>query len=192
MFASLLQLDREIFSQINGFHDAVLDTVMYWASNRFIWIPLYAWVLYLVIKHHRSELKIILPSVSIMILITDQFSVFVKNNVLRLRPCHDPYFSNTIHLVNDSCGGMYGFVSSHATNTMSLVLFLCLLLPKESRWVKIELIAWTLLVSYSRVYLGAHFPGDILGGWLIGIMAALISFQLYSLVKKRIASKTQC
>ena len=118
----------------------------------------------------------------------DTLSVFIKNAVLRLRPCHDAYFANTIHLVNEQCGGSYGFVSSHATNTMSLTLFLCLLLPKDLRWTKIELVAWTLLVSYSRVYLGVHFPGDVIGGWLVGIISALVSFQLYRLVKKKLVA----
>ena len=186
MIASLLQYDRELFSLINGFHDAVLDQVMYWASNRFIWIPFYAWLLFLVIKHHRKELKIILPSIGLMILISDQSSVFIKNAVMRLRPCHDAYFADTIHLINNHCGGTYGFVSSHATNTMSLTLFLCLLLPKDLRWTKIELVAYTLLVSYSRIYLGAHFPGDIVGGWVLGIFAVFVSFQLYRLVMKKI------
>ena len=189
MLEQLLNLDRELFSRINGLHYAVLDEVMYWASDRFIWIPFYIWLLYLVIKHHHKEVKFILPSIALMILISDQLSVFVKNSVMRLRPCHDAYFADTIHLVKNTCGGSYGFVSSHATNTMSLALFLCLLLPKELRVIKVVLIVWSLLVSYSRVYLGAHFPGDILGGWMIGGLAALFSYQLYSLVKKKLATK---
>ena len=75
MLEQLLNLDRELFSRINSFHDVVLDEVMYWASDRFIWIPFYAWLLYLVFKYHKKELKIILPAIALTILISDQFFI---------------------------------------------------------------------------------------------------------------------
>lgn len=165
---SLVQADYHLFGIINGNYDVVLDFVMYWASDKWVWIPFYIWLLYLVIITLGKRIIYFLVLIAAMVAVTDQVSVYIKNSVQRLRPCHDPLLTDTIHLVNNGCGGQFGFLSSHASNTMALVILLFAIFPQGYKYLKAELIAFVVLVGYSRVYLGAHFPGDVIGGWILG------------------------
>lgn len=173
---NILQLDRDLFLYINSHHDTPVDFIMYWASNRLIWIPFYAWLLYVLIKNYKNKIAWVLPAVVVLIICTDQTANLFKNTVMRLRPCHEPTLQGMIHLVNDYCGGQYGFFSSHAANAMGLAVFVWNMLPKGNCDLRAELIAYVLLVSYSRIYLAAHYPLDVLGGWLAGsVIGYLIS-----------------
>jgi undecaprenyl-diphosphatase len=108
--------------------------------------------------------------------LADQISVLIKNLVLRLRPCHEPSLEGLVHLVKGECGGMYSFVSSHATNSFNVALISLLFIRK--RWFTISIILWASVVGYSRIYLGVHYPGDVICGSLLG---ALIGWSIYSL-----------
>ena len=185
MLESLIQADRNIFQAINTAHDPIVDFVMYWASDKWVWIPFYIWILYNIIKTFGKRTFIIILLIAVMITISDQVSVLIKDTFQRLRPCHDIYFKDVIHLVN-GCGGLYGFVSSHASNTMTLTIFITGILPAAEKWLKIEIFAFALLVSYSRIYLGAHFPGDILGGWILGALIGSIGIFAFN----RLGTKT--
>ena len=179
MLEKLVDADRSLFSLINQAHDPIVDFLMFWATDKWIWLPFYVWILYIIIKNFGAKTVYVLLITALLIAISDQLSVFIKNYVQRLRPCHDPFFDGIIHLVNNECGGTYGFVSSHASNTMTLAVFLIGILPMTFRWLKVEIIAYLLLVSYSRIYLGAHFPGDIIGGWLLGIVVGSIGVVIF-------------
>jgi undecaprenyl-diphosphatase len=119
------QLDKNIFLFLNGFHNPFFDIVFYSISNRFIWIPLYVFIIYLLIrKFKRASVPVIFFSL-LLILITDQLSVHLFKNVFhRLRPCQDPSLTGLVHTVYDSCGGLYGFLSSHAANTFAFAGFI--------------------------------------------------------------------
>ncbi len=104
---------------------------------------------------------------------------------MRLRPCHDPSIAADVHLVNGYCGGMYGFVSAHASNAFALYSFLFFLFRKKNKKLQRIILGWAILVSYSRIYLGAHFPGDVFGGALLGFMLGFITWKMYALFSEK-------
>jgi undecaprenyl-diphosphatase len=127
---------------------------------------MYVLMALLLFKKYRNQFWWILGAIILLILISDQVSVAVKFTAERLRPCHDNLLSSTIHLVNNKCGGQFGFYSSHASNTAALSIFLMQF--TRNKIVHVTLFVWVFLVGYSRIYLGAHFPGDVLTGWIAG------------------------
>ena len=131
-----------------------------------VWIPLYLFFLYLIVREYKWKSVMVIVLAVLMILVSDQLANLVKDIFQRLRPSHEPGLS--VHLVNAYKGGEYGFYSSHATNTASIAVFLIVLVGKRFRWIWIIAIPWALLMSYTRVYLGVHFPGDILAGIAMG------------------------
>ncbi len=179
MLKSLVEADRYLFLLINKAHDPVVDFVMFWATDKWVWIPFYIWLLYILIKNFGKKIFLLMVMIAIMITVSDQVSVMIKEAVQRLRPCRDPYFTGIIHLVQQGCGGQYGFISSHASNTMALAIFIIGVLPEPGKWLKVEVFAYVLLVCYSRIYLGAHFPGDVVGGWILGSIIGLLGVFIF-------------
>ena len=172
----LEHLDQQALLFLNSLNSPFFDQVMYTISGKVIWIPLYlAILIYLGVKYKRKFLIIIL-FIILAATLADQISVLIKNLVLRLRPCHEPSLEGLVHLVKGECGGMYSFVSSHATNSFNVALVSLLFIKK--RWFTISIILWASVVGYSRIYLGVHYPGDVICGSLLG---ALIGWGIYSL-----------
>jgi undecaprenyl-diphosphatase len=160
---------------------------MHAISGRLIWVPLYlAILIYLGFKYKRKFL-VILIFITLAATLADQSSVLIKNIVLRLRPCHEPSLMGIVHLVNSECGGVYGFVSSHATNSFD-VAFLSLLFIKK-RWYTISIILWAGIIGFSRIYLGVHYPGDVICGSLLGALIGWSLYRLYIITDKMILIK---
>ncbi len=171
MIEQIKQWDEALFLFLNQQHASWLDPVMLTLTGRFIWIPLYLYLLYLIIRHYPSERVWYILGLILTIILADQLtSSFMKPFFERLRPCHDARWDELIRNYA-GCGGRYGFASSHAANTFALAAFMQKVGKKRLRrmgW----LFAWAGLVSYTRIYLGVHYPMDVLVGAVLGILLA--------------------
>jgi undecaprenyl-diphosphatase len=139
--------------------------VMFDGTKALIWLPLYLFFLFLVIRKYKWNTLLIIFFAALMFLVSDQLSNLVKESVHRLRPSLQPGL--VVHIIDAYKGGTYGFYSAHASNSFSVAIFLILLLGRHL-YIIFPAIIWSLFVSYTRIYLGVHYPGDILAGWITG------------------------
>jgi undecaprenyl-diphosphatase len=185
----LERLDQNLFLFLNSHNSPFWDQVMYSISGTVIWIPLYLAILISLGIKYKRKLLIIILMIAIAVTLSDQGSVHIKNGVQRLRPCHEPALEGLVHLVNGQCGGKYGFVSSHACNSFMVALFSLLLIRK--RWFTCCIIPWALVVGYSRVYLGVHYPGDVICGSLLGAIIGWAVYELYKLIDRKLLVRSE-
>jgi undecaprenyl-diphosphatase len=182
------QLDQKLFLLINSLNSPVWDQVMFAISGKIIWVPLYLAILIWIGVNYKKRFPLILLFIIIAATIADQVSVQLFKNVFhRLRPCHEPSLEGLVHLVNGKCGGLYGFVSSHATNSFNVALLSLLFIRK--RWFTVFILTWASVIGYSRIYLGVHYPGDVICGALLGAFIGWGVYKLYELVDKRVLRK---
>lgn len=179
----LLPFERDLFFALNGSDSLFLDNVMWMLSGRLVWIPLFLFIIFLFF--HKTNWKDGLLVTLFFILLfaaCDQLaSSFFKPLFERFRPTHHPDFKELVDIVNGYRGGRYGFISSHATNSFGLAVFLILLF--QDRRVTIAVIFWALLNSYTRVYLGVHFVSDILAGMIVGSVLGYLFYELLRLTR---------
>ncbi|MEM7039028.1 MAG: phosphatase PAP2 family protein [Bacteroidota bacterium] len=186
----LLDLDRDLLLGLNGAHNGFLDSVMWWLSNKYVWIPAYAALLYGLYRHYGwKEALLIGVGAGLVILVADQgASGVLKPWIERPRPCHDPEIGHLVHRVYNKCGGPFGFVSSHAANFFGLATYLFFFFRDRWKWAGLIFFSCAFLVALSRVYLGVHYPGDILFGGMLGVFAGILVRFIYLRFHTRILS----
>lgn len=171
MLQQIQAFDTQLFLILNGLHHPAVDAIMQTATQKLTWVPLYAWLLFrLYQKFGSTKLKYFffqIIGVVVAVALADQLaSAFLKPWIGRLRPCHELALQTQIHLVG-SCGGQYGFVSSHASTTFAVAT--CFVLFFRNKPAFKRLFLWATLVAYSRVYVGVHYPLDVAAGALLGV-----------------------
>lgn len=168
-------IDTQVFLALNGLHAPYFDVFMKLFTGKWIWVPMYAAVLFAVVRNYRwRQTLVVLVCVALAITIADQVcATLIRPEVCRLRPSNpENPLSEMVHIVGGYRGGSYGFPSCHAANSFALASFLTLLFA--NRKLSLFIFAWAVLNSYSRVYLGVHYPGDLLVGAIIGTVAGLV------------------
>lgn len=164
--------DDTYFRLINESHTEFLDSVMIFMSNKFVWIPLYALLVWQIYQANRKAIRAALVYIVLSIIWADQISSgILKPLVKRLRPSHVESFQSWIHTPNGA-GGLYGFCSSHAANAFAVAI--CFFLLTKNKAKSIPLVIWAAIVSVSRIYLGVHYPLDVITGAFVGISGAII------------------
>lgn len=182
----IISWDQQLFLWFNGFHTDWLDPVIYLVTKTQFWIPFYLFLAYLIFKNYKKEGWLILVGAGLAILLSDRITTgLMKPFFSRLRPSHDPDLQPLTHIVNNYRGGMYGFASSHAANTFAIAMLMWLVFKEIYRWIR-WIFVWAVVVAYTRIYLGVHYPGDILGGMLIGSLSAWVGFRFYLWLKSMI------
>lgn len=183
MISSLLQLDERLFLLINGYHSPSGDVFMDFLSQKLVWLPLYLLLASLIIFNFRKKSWLVLVVISVCIGLSDVTgSKLFKPNVRRLRPSHTKKLEKDIHLLikKDGThykGGTYGYFSSHASTTFCLATFLILLFKRRHKSILL-LIIWSVSIGYSRIYLGVHYPLDVITGFLFGFLYAYLGVKL--------------
>jgi len=182
IFEGIKQADQSLLLFLNSFHNDFWDKAVTIFTSIEIWIPFYLLIIYFIIKTFKRNSIFILVLIGLSVAFSDQFSGLIKDSVQRLRPTHDPVLGTLVHNIYNK-GGMFGFFSAHAANTFTIAIIAAKLF--KNQLFSIMMFTWAILVSYTRIYLGLHYPGDILIGWVWGILAGLAFYWLMVFVQKR-------
>lgn len=177
---SLQDLDRSVFLALNSLHMKPLDPLMVFFSGQIIWVPLILWVIWHAFKHlGKREAALFVMFLIITLIVSDSSSSYVMKNIFtRLRPCRLEELRPLIYQFGQKCGGRFGFISSHASNSLALVSFTLLTLSGLSR-LKYAFVFLAIVVGFSRIYLGVHYPGDVLVGFINGGFWGIVFAKMY-------------
>lgn len=183
----LSDIDARLLLIVNGAHSPFFDSVMWCISGRWIWVPFYAVLAYLLFRRMSwKRASICLVSIGLIILAADQTcATLIRPEIGRLRPANlNNPLSSFVHVVNGYRGGRYGFPSCHAANTFALAVFMSLVI--RHKWFTVMMFSWAFVVSYSRMYLGVHYFGDLFCGATIGSLFAVLFYYLQNYLFKRL------
>jgi undecaprenyl-diphosphatase len=183
MLEKILSLDTELFIFLNGLGSETFDGFWLIITKQYNWTPLFLLLLYLIFnKLGTKQTLYLLISVAILVVLTDQTSNLFKNGFQRLRPCNNPEINSFIRIVQSR--NSFSFFSGHATSSMGVTTFLYLNFKKDFKYLWL-LFLWPLIFAYSRIYLGLHYPLDIISGYLCGVILGFLMFKLYQIAQKK-------
>lgn len=184
MIEYLNEIDADALLAVNGLHDVFQDAFWWMLTAKWSSLLLVLALLWILLHQNRRHALLVLAMIALSILVADQVSSgLIKHLVERLRPTHDPSLESMVHVINGYRGGLYGFVSSHAANSFAVATLIALVM--RHRVVTLSMFSWALLQCYSRMYLGVHYPGDILGGIIVGVLAGWLVWQLMRWIERR-------
>ena len=184
MIDYLMDIDADALLAVNGLHDLFQDAFWWLVTAKWSSALLVLALLWILLHQNRRHALLVLAMLALAVLVADQVSSgLIKHLVERLRPTHDPSLESMIHVINGYRGGLYGFVSSHAANFSAIAMLVSLVM--RHRLVTISMFGWALLQCYSRMYLGVHYPGDIIGGLAVGMLAGWLVWLLMRWIQHR-------
>lgn len=187
-----LSLDQLLFLFFNQRHSPFFDSVMVYASNAVTWIPVYLIGFFLILRWLKqgspsyfviNTFLLALSLSGIIFICYECLPVLFPHFISRIKPCYDEDISAAIHIVGDACSDKYGFYAFRACTVCALSTFLCLALKDPFKWIKFLLISWAVVVSYSRIYLGAHYPANVFISGIAGIVIGYTTYKLYHYIK---------
>ena len=183
MLEKLRALDVELFVYLNSLGNETFDATWLFLTKQINWLPFFLLLLFLVYKKLGTKQTLYLfLFVAVLLVLTDQIANLFKNGVQRLRPCNNPEINSFIRIVQSRTS--FGFFSGHATSSMGVATFLYLIFKRDFKYFWL-LFLWPLIFAYSRIYLGLHYPLDIISGYLCGAILGFLMFQLYQIAQKR-------
>jgi undecaprenyl-diphosphatase len=183
---TIIHLDQQLFLFLNSLHAPWLDPIVYVLTQTWFWIPLYGIVLYFIIRKFKKMSLIPIVALLVAILVSDQTCNIIKRTTERPRPSRELSLQDQIHLYQKSDGtfykgGVFGYPSAHAANSMVFALFIIFFLSKRRKWIMISALIWSLSMGYTRIYLGVHYPLDVLSGFTLGF---ILAYPLFRFVEK--------
>lgn len=188
MLEKIENLDQQAFIFFNSLHNEFFDVVMYWVTLKYTWFPFYILLIVFLIWKYKLQGLYMVLAIALAVALADQFtSGFMKPYFVRLRPCYEPDLHGNIHVVG-GCGGKYGFASSHSANAFGFATIVWFLLKnsyKHLGW----LFVWAAAVAYSRVYVGVHYPLDIIVGGIVGFLLGFLVYLIYRFVTDKLKEK---
>jgi undecaprenyl-diphosphatase len=183
MLEKILSLDTELFIFLNGLGSETFDGFWLIITKQTSWIWLFLFLLFIILnKLGTKQTLYLLIFVAILVVLTDQTSNLFKNGFQRLRPCNNPEISSFIRIVQSRTS--FSFFSGHATSSMGVTIFLYFIFKKDFKYFWL-LFLWPLIFAYSRIYLGLHYPLDIISGYLCGAILGFLMFKLYQIAQKK-------
>lgn len=191
MLEKLLQYDTELFLFLNNLGTESWDAFWMFYTHKFNWIPFYALLLFVLYKYlGKQKMLFLVLVVTAMVAFTDQITNAFKYGFERFRPCHNEDIMDIMRIVKEGCGGRFGFFSGHASNSMAVAVFVGLVLQKKYRNLIFLLLVWAFAMAYSRIYIGVHYPLDIVCGMAFGALSGFMFYKLFGYLSNRfIASK---
>lgn len=188
MLEKIIDLDKSLFVFLNNLGSKPFDDIWLLVTKQFNWIPFFLLLLYILFKNiGRKKSLVVLLMVAVMITFSDQTTNLIKNNIQRIRPCNDEELSGLIRVVRDS--DTFSYFSGHASNSMAAMMFVFLILRRYFKYSYL-IFLYPLIFAYSRIYLGLHFPLDIISGYVFGSLVGILFYRIYKKIELQITYKS--